>query len=331
MTQNLKPSATRCPSASVCCYSRSSDCPDLPTGCMLSEQSKDHSTAPTTSKKQISEDIIELFESLRSEMLASLELDRKHILHSVCKGDASETKWRDFLRTYLPPRYKVDKGIVINSKGQISDQIDIIIYDAINAPFAFKHNDFLYIPIECVCAVFEVKQSMNAEQFKYTKEKIESVRKLVYDNIDRTNGIIGGFLSLESDLKRTDGYITDDQIKTYIEGNIKTNNPLQYIDYGCCLRDFSFANPYHISNASTTEDKNQDKSIIGVKYVRDKILVAFIFRLILLLDKKRYEKNTRHQTTETVTSREEISTKLYIAQYIEKLDIMFDRGTRALY
>lgn len=311
MKQNLKPSATRCPSASVCCYSRSSDCPDLPTGCMLSEQSKDHSTAPTTSKKQISEDIIELFESLRSEMLASLELDRKHILHSVCKGDASETKWRDFLRTYLPPRYKVDKGIVINSKGEVSNQIDIVIYEAINAPFAFKHNDFLYIPIECVCAVFEVKQSMNAHNIKYTKEKIESVRKLVYeDNINNANNIIGGFLSLEYNMPQKG-------IKA-VDETMRTNKSLQYIDCGCSLHDFSFADPYHISETTTTEDKNKDNSIIGVKYVMDnKILVAFLMRLIYLL-----EQNNAERKTTTIN---------HIKQYIEQLDIMFDKGARALY
>lgn len=311
MTQNLKPSATRCPSASVCCYSRSSDCPDTPTGCMLSEQSKDHSTAPTTSKKQISEDIIELFESLRSEMLASLELDRKHILHSVCKGDASETKWRDFLRTYLPPRYKVDKGIVINSKGEVSNQIDIVIYEAINAPFAFKHNDFLYIPIECVCAVFEVKQSMNAHNIKYTKEKIESVRKLVYeDNINNANNIIGGFLSLEYKMPQKG-------IKA-VDETMRTNKSLQYIDCGCSLHDFSFADPYHISETTTTEDKNKDNSIIGVKYVMDnKILVAFLMRLIYLL-----EQNNAERKTTTIN---------HIKQYIEQLDIMFDKGARALY
>lgn len=311
MTQNLKPSATRCASASVCCYSRSSDCPDTPTGCMLSEQSKDHSTAPTTSKKQISEDIIELFESLRSEMLASLELDRKHILHSVCKGDASETKWRDFLRTYLPPRYKVDKGIVINSKGEVSNQIDIVIYEAINAPFAFKHNDFLYIPIECVCAVFEVKQSMNAHNIKYTKEKIESVRKLVYeDNINNANNIIGGFLSLEYKMPQKG-------IKA-VDETMRTNKSLQYIDCGCSLHDFSFADPYHISETTTTEDKNKDNSIIGVKYVMDnKILVAFLMRLIYLLEKNKVE---RKRTTIN-----------HIRQYIEQLDIMFDKGARAWY
>lgn len=325
MTQNLKPSATRCPSASVCQPSHSSECPDTSTGCTLSEQSK--ATAPTASSKPLSEDIIELFDSLRSEMLASLELDRKHILHSVCKGDASETKWRDFLRTYLPPRYKVDKGIVINSKGQISDQIDIVIYDAINAPFAFKHNDFVYIPIECVYAVFEVKQSMDGNNIDYAKKKIESVRKLVYENnIDRADDIIGGFLSLEGEYE-----ISKNGFEA-INNRINDNNPLRHIDCGCCLRDFSFANPYHISKVSTTEDKNQDKSIMGVKYITDnKILVAFIFRLIQLLDEKRYEKNARHQTTETVTSMEKISTKLYIEQYIEQLDIMFDKGTRALY
>lgn len=307
---NLKQSAPRCSAATACYYSHSEECPDIVNGCIKSQLSENYDLSQNNSK-QLSKDIVELFESLRKEMLASLELDRKHISHNVCKGDASETKWREFLQTYLPPRYKVNRGIVINSKGEVSDQIDIVIYDAFNAPFAFKHNDFLYIPIECVCAVFEVKQSMNAHNIKYTKEKIESVRKLVYeDNINNANNIIGGFLSLEYKMPQKG-------IKA-VDETMRTNKSLQYIDCGCSLHDFSFADPYHISETTTTEDKNKDNSIIGVKYVMDnKILVAFLMRLIYLLEKNKVE---RKRTTIN-----------HIKQYIEQLDIMFDKGARALY
>lgn len=312
---NLKQSAPRCSAATVCYYSHSEECPDIVNGCIKSQLSENYDLSQNNSK-QLSKDIVELFESLRKEMLASLELDRKHISHNVCKGDASETKWREFLQTYLPPRYKVNRGIVINSKGEVSDQIDIVIYDAFNAPFAFKHNDFLYIPIECVCAVFEVKQSMDAKAITYTKKKIESVRKLVSDNgKDNANIIIGGFLSLEYDMAKDS---KGTQNLSLIDNYIKTNTPLQCIDCGCCLQNFSFADYNGHSRSLTSEDKEKDNSIIGVKYVTgNKILIAFLLRLILLLEEKRNQRET--------------TTMEHIEQYINQFDIKLNNGTRALF
>lgn len=93
------------------------------------------------------------------------------------KGDATEQHWIEFLRTYLPDRYKVDKAIVIDSTGNVSEQMDVVIYDAIYTPFIFKQDGFMYIPAESVYAVFEVKQDVEGH-IEYAAKKVESVRKL---------------------------------------------------------------------------------------------------------------------------------------------------------
>ncbi len=51
--------------------------------------------------------------------------------HPVTKGDHSESAWVDFFRSFLPNKYAVDKGFVFDAQGNVSDQIDIIIYDAL--------------------------------------------------------------------------------------------------------------------------------------------------------------------------------------------------------
>lgn len=278
-----------------------------------------------TSKTKVA-DIVGLFDSLRNEMLASLMLDRGHIQHNVVKGDASETAWRKFLRTYLPPRYGVDKAIVINSEGELSNQIDIVVYDSMNAPFVFRHNDFVYIPVECVCAVFEVKQSMDTYHIKYTKEKVESVRALVPESKrdDSKYQIIGGFLSLEYDspiLHRDESVVKKQKIKD-IDGAIRTTNKLQQLDCGCCLQDFSFADWHGRSRALSSVDlENPDHHHMGVKYATgNTILVAFLFRLIKLL-----------QEIEQVSKGIENDVCFDIDQYIHKLNIDFDRGVDALF
>lgn len=109
-------------------------------------------------KKMI--DLRDLFHGLQNQMLASLNVNREFIEHPGSKGDATEQHWIEFLRTYLPDRYKVDKAIVIDSTGNVSEQMDVVIYDAIYTPFIFKQDGFMYIPAESVYAVFEVKQDV---------------------------------------------------------------------------------------------------------------------------------------------------------------------------
>ena len=65
--------------------------------------------------------------NIQDQMIASLNLSSSAVVHSGTKGDATENDWISFFRSYLPSRYKVDKGIVIDSDGNQSQQIDINI------------------------------------------------------------------------------------------------------------------------------------------------------------------------------------------------------------
>ncbi len=99
----------------------------------------------------------ELFSGLQNQMIAQLNTNRSNITHQGSKGDALENAWIEWLQKYLPKRYSVDKAIVIDSNGDTSHQIDIVIYDNWFTPFIFSQNGFHYIPAEGVYAVFEVK------------------------------------------------------------------------------------------------------------------------------------------------------------------------------
>src|SRR5690554_5426849 len=103
----------------------------------------------------------ELFSGLQNQMIAQLNTNRSNVKHPGSKGDALENAWIEWLRKYLPNRYSVDKAIVIDSNGDTSHQIDIVIYDNWFTPFIFSQNGFHYIPAEGVYAVFEVKPDIS--------------------------------------------------------------------------------------------------------------------------------------------------------------------------
>src|SRR5262249_40537879 len=85
-----------------------------------------------------------------------------------------------------------------------------VIFDRQYSPLIFHYQDQTIIPAESVYAVFEAKQSINAEYVDYTQKKVASVRRLHRTSlpIPYAQGayppkpvipILGGILTFESD------------------------------------------------------------------------------------------------------------------------------------
>ena len=214
-------------------------------------------------KKMI--DLRELFHGLQEQMQASLKVNREFIGHSGSKGDATEQHWIEFLRVYLPDRYKVDKAIVIDSTGNVSEQMDVVIYDAIYTPFIFKQDGFMYIPAESVYAVFEVKQDVKGH-IEYAAQKVESVRKLKRTSIGMVASgkfmaarpltkIIGGILTT------TSSYSGNDTVKT----QLKKLKSLQTLDLGCLCDTGSFYVDYNETVPEDIDPTNDIKD--NCKYI----------------------------------------------------------------
>jgi len=208
------------------------------------------------SKKILLKDV---FASISEPIKAALTTSSKSIKHPGTKGDASEYQWTVWLKTYLPKRYDVDKGFVIDHRGSISEQQDIIIYDKQYTPYLLNRDGVLYVPAESVYAVIEVKQKLTKGYIKYAGQKVASVRKLkrTSKEIKHAGGkfkakelhrIIGGIVTLENDWKQPFGRSFKNTLKKL------TND--EKIDLGCCLNKGSFVVDYKekITIISCSED-----------------------------------------------------------------------------
>lgn len=117
--------------------------------------------------------------AMEQKVLAQqLELSRHSITHNGVMGDVNEQLFIDVLRRYLPRRYGVEQGIVIDSNGNTSDQIDIVIYDPQYTPTILDQQEHRYVLAEAVYAVLEVKPEINSETLQYAADKARSVRVL---------------------------------------------------------------------------------------------------------------------------------------------------------
>jgi hypothetical protein len=189
----------------------------------------------------------DLFAAKQEEMLTALQGVRKVVEHPVMRGDATEEHWRKFLRHYLPERYAVDTGKVIDSRGGESQQIDVIILDRQYSPLLFESNGQKYFPAESVYGVFEVKQELDKENLKYASDKAASVRSLHRTSapIVHVGGefeprepfrIIGGVLTTESGWSPPFGDAFQSVLGDLEEGG--------RIDLGCAMAHGAFTINY---------------------------------------------------------------------------------------
>ncbi len=153
--------------------------------------------------------LAKLLANLHGTLEQNLRIARESLAHPVAKGNASERGWLDILKAYLPRRYRVDSAHIVDSNGDFSDQIDIVVYDRQYSPLIFHHEGEKIIPAESVYAVFEAKQTIDANVIRYASEKVLSVRRLHRTSMDIPHAggeylakplihIYSGLLTLES-------------------------------------------------------------------------------------------------------------------------------------
>lgn len=176
----------------------------------------------------------------------SLEAARAATEHPGVKGGASENEWIRLFREYLPTRYAVGTGFVIDCKDQLSEQIDVLIFDRHFTPILYSQEPLLYIPAEGVYAAFEVKQSLNKHAVQYASDKAKSLRRLQRAStavptihgpakIASENSILAGVLAYSCDW-------ADGLDSSFTEAMANTSgDPAGRLDLGCCVNAGSFS------------------------------------------------------------------------------------------
>lgn len=185
--------------------------------------------------------------------------------HPVTKGEHCESAWIDFFRSFLPNKYVVDKGFVFDAQGNVSDQIDIIIYDALYTPLIFgTEAGEKFITAESVYAVFDSKPSIDKGTLEYTNAKISSVANLVRSS---RGMIIGGKAVPPRELTHIfGGILAIDSVEPETIEKHLANNP--YIDIGCAIKRTAFI-CYRDEESFFKEAKfsSSDESILAFFYI----------------------------------------------------------------
>jgi RNA binding exosome subunit len=120
--------------------------------------------------------IADLIRSHEALLMAELELARAAVKHSTQKGSIPENAVISLFKSFLPEQIGVTEGVVIDSEGFISNQLDIILYDKPKAQLFLNSASTKVIPAEFVYCIGEIKTSIDKAGYDHF-EKVQAAVK----------------------------------------------------------------------------------------------------------------------------------------------------------
>jgi len=192
------------------------------------------STAKFESVRDGKKFLLNAFEAEQKVLQTQLSLSQSSITHDGVMGEVNEQLFIDVIRRYLPDRYAVSRGIVIDGEGHTSDQIDCIVYDRQYTPVLLDQKGHLYVPAEAVYSVIECKPTINKTYLEYAGRKANSVRNLKRTSVPIPHaggtypakphfGIVAGIVAVEVEWK--------DGLGTSLESAISSLETTHQIDF----------------------------------------------------------------------------------------------------
>lgn len=105
----------------------------------------------------------------------------KKLKHPGEYGTYREELCKEFLRFFIPFKFAIDDGFLINHSNEISKQCDIIVFDDNSPPLIETYANQRFFPIEAVVGLGEVKSTLNKKGLK------EAINKLARNKALRSN------------------------------------------------------------------------------------------------------------------------------------------------
>ena len=132
----------------------------------------------------IIKDIKENYLKMERELATQLNYDVTN--HQLTAGSYREEIWVNFFRRIVPKKFNIARSVfIIDSNQNVSNEVDIAIYDEQYTPYIFNYGLIKFIPVEAVAAVIQCKsRKLVAKNLKEWADSID-VLKTSNDSIVR--------------------------------------------------------------------------------------------------------------------------------------------------
>ncbi len=179
-----------------------------------SRSMKEEKNSKNPDKKTIN-NIIENYRNNEKTLVKQLyfQLD-----HGPTIGGFREDVWREMFKQIIPQKFATEQSVfIIDSAGNVSNEVDLAIFDETYTPYIFHYGRLKFIPVEAVAVVVECKSS--SVKKKELEKWAESIRALT--------------TSRKSYLRIATGIICGEEVQKVPPTQTQTR-PLRIL---CCLKE----------------------------------------------------------------------------------------------
>lgn len=155
-----------------------------------SRSMKEEKNSKNPDKKTIN-NIIENYRNNEKTLVKQLyfQLD-----HGPTIGGFREDVWREMFKQIIPQKFATEQSVfIIDSAGNVSNEVDLAIFDETYTPYIFHYGRLKFIPVEAVAVVVECKSSsLKKENLKDWAESIAALTTSRKSCLRIATGIICG-------------------------------------------------------------------------------------------------------------------------------------------
>jgi hypothetical protein len=177
-----------------------------------------------------------IFDGIAHQMMLDFDQIKQSIIHKGEQGSQREETLKQFLLQYLPKKYGIGSGEIINSSNQVSRQCDLVIYDSSESPLLLIREGYQLFPVESVIATIEVKSTLNQRSISEIVNNMASVKSLFHQE---NNYPLCAFFAYRSDFAENNRSL---KISEHLASHSRKFDPAEYFDFGCLLTSGLFYN-----------------------------------------------------------------------------------------
>lgn len=98
--------------------------------------------------------------------------------HGGTIGHHREKIWGEMFKNIVPRKFVIEQSVfIIDSCGNVSNEVDLAIFDETYTPYIFRYGQLKFIPIEAVAVAIECKStSMNKTKLKSWADSISALK-----------------------------------------------------------------------------------------------------------------------------------------------------------
>lgn len=136
----------------------------------------------------IIQEIKENYKKMESAIIEELFITVNN--HHLTAGTFREKIWKELFENIVPKKFTIEQGaFLIDSDGNVSNEIDLVVFDEQYTPYILKNKNIKFIPIEAVMIVIQCKSN------SFSQDDLQAWEKSI-DNVKvKDSGIAGSAVS----------------------------------------------------------------------------------------------------------------------------------------